>query len=227
MRRLALCFGLVIGGTSVVQAQWVATVLKPPGYYDVTGSGIGSSGAIGVGTASDGSPHALLWTLNSSSFVDLNPQGYSRSSGVAVAGDSQVGKGGFLDGTTVRDHALLWHGTASGAIDLHPSGWDYTVANGASEHSQVGQGTQTGSQENRALLWHGSAQSAIVLAPDGSPWSAAYAATDEYQVGIVEMNQNIRQAALWHGSKESYINLNPIWANESSRSEERRVGKEC
>ncbi|HYR84360.1 MAG TPA: hypothetical protein VE422_09815 [Terriglobia bacterium] len=107
--------------------------------------------------------HALLWSGNAASAVDLHPAGFSSSVANAAADSVQVGSG--FSTSAQHDHALLWTGTASSAIDLNPSGITESMAGGiGSGGAIVGwvSGQPTGNQRH-AFLWLGASRTVVDL----------------------------------------------------------------
>lgn len=60
-------------------------------------------------------PHAILWNGSHSNYVDLHPDGFSRSYARGVNGKTQVGYGS----TGKFAHAIVWNGSPESAQDLH------------------------------------------------------------------------------------------------------------
>src|SRR5207253_927827 len=76
----------------------------------------------GDSTATGGATHALLWSGNAGSAIDLNPTnltGFLYSHALGLGGAQQVGYG-VRTGAS-GNHALLWTGTADSAVDLDPT----------------------------------------------------------------------------------------------------------
>src|SRR5581483_2667551 len=63
-----------------------------------------------------GYPHALLWSGDADSAVDLQPAGFERSQALGLNDAHQVG---YADPGTGA-HAMVWSGTAASAVDLQP-----------------------------------------------------------------------------------------------------------
>jgi len=120
-----------------------------------------------------GDAHAVFWTGNAESVVDLHPGSEDCSSSEAhgVSAGQQVG---FVRcGTTTR--ALLWTGSAQSVVDLHPSGFRSTWAIAVAAGRQVGWG-ETADGLVHALLWNGNADSVVdlhVFLPAGFHYSEA------------------------------------------------------
>jgi hypothetical protein len=99
----------------------------------------------------------MLWHGSAASAIDLNPPGYDRSSGLGIAGTSQVGWGAG-PATGGLQHALLWNSTAASGLDLHSYltglGPNFTssVANGVADNGTI-VGTAYDGNHNYAVLW--------------------------------------------------------------------------
>lgn len=107
--------------------------LTPAGVINAYGVGISSSGNQQVGYADVPAPvgvapptHALVWSGNAQSAVELNPAGYLDSQATATNGVQQIGYAGQGALPNNGEHAFVWSGTAASAIDLGavlPAGW--------------------------------------------------------------------------------------------------------
>jgi hypothetical protein len=99
----------------------------------------------------------MLWHGSAASAIDLNPPGYDRSSGLGIAGTSQVGWGAG-PATGGLQHALLWNSTAASGLDLHSYltglGPNFTssVANGVADNGTI-VGTAYDGNHSYAVLW--------------------------------------------------------------------------
>lgn len=158
------------------------------------------SGASVVGSGNGN--HALLWTGDAASAVDLHPAGFFSSKALGVSNDSQVGVG---DG-----HALLWRGTAASVVDLHPPNFLASRAEDVWGDSQVGAGNTANGKEY-ALLWKGTAASVVSLNPPGFDQSTALGIWEERQVGSGrgDPTGDREHALLWNSTPESAVDLNP------------------
>jgi hypothetical protein len=105
--------------------------------------------------------HAVLWSGNAESAIDLHPAtGYTNSGADAVSGNQEVGNGvSALDG---QRHALLWTGSAASFVDLNPTGLQKSTASGTNGFQQVGVGNYSG-ESAIALVWTGTADSMVDL----------------------------------------------------------------
>jgi hypothetical protein len=120
--------------------------------------GVSAGQQVGSGTLSE-STHALLWSGNAQSVVDLHPPGYFATMAADISGDQQVGTA--MLSVNGPSRALLWSGSAESVVSLHPQGYTSSAANGVAAGQQVGSGTL--SESTHALLWSGSAQSVVDL----------------------------------------------------------------
>jgi hypothetical protein len=130
--------------------------------------GISGNQQVGWGQSGRSNNHALLWSGSASSYVDLNPSGFTESEAFGISGNQQVGFA--VPGTNNYygyDHAVLWSGSASSYVDLNPSGFTQSEALGLSGNQQVGfaePGTNNPiGNITHAVLWSGSANSCVDL----------------------------------------------------------------
>jgi hypothetical protein len=152
--------------------------------------------------------HALLWSGNAESVVDLNPDGCNGSYAYGVDGDYQVGYGYLTP--TQNAHALLWNGSATKYLDLNPSGYSSSLATGISGSQQVGEGWgEISTNEHHALLWNGTAASAVDLNPSGFTSSGASGTNGTQQVGSAKgaTTGGNNHALVWNGTAEDYVDL--------------------
>jgi hypothetical protein len=146
--------GVVWSGTAQSMVR-----LHAPGFSE--GRPVDTDGTTHVGTAyqaQSGQYRAVAWQ-NSSSPIDLHPQGFTDSHAFGVEGFSQVGFG--ETGTSI--HALLWRGSAGSVVDLHPAGYELSVAYSVAGKIQVGSGRTVQPGPDRALAWRGTAASVVDL----------------------------------------------------------------
>jgi hypothetical protein len=151
----------------------------------------------GSGSATGNNDHALLWSGNAASFIDLNPSGFTKSEAHDISGTQQVGYGV----TGGNAHALLWSGSAAGYVDLNPDEFSDSIAYGTNGTQQVGFGYDSVTEKTHALLWSGSAAGFIDLnqfLPDGLD-NATAEAIDGYGniVGYAYDSSDNEHAVLW------------------------------
>ncbi len=218
--RLFCALGAFLTLTSLAttaSAQYTATILNPPPgqpmahIAGVNPGGLFVNSAIGWGTTTSYSAHALLWSNTSStaSAIDLHPPGYSDSYGQGISGSKQVGYG-YVSSTGLS-HALLWSGSAASTIDLNPAGFTDSYAYMIYGNKQAGTGKLATTSRYHALLWSGSAASAIDLHPAYLSESYAIGVYGSQQVGFGygPGTGYFYRALLWSGTAASVVNLNP------------------
>ena len=204
--------GQVVGGNASGAFLWTATGgMQNLGFGAV---GINNNGQFVGSGYTGGQTHAMLWTGTGGSYVDLNPSGFSESTGEGISGPQQVG-GGSGSATGGQSHALLWSGTAGSFVDLNPSGFTESGGYGISGTQQVGIGETVGLNYH-ALLWSGTAGSYVDLNPSGFWYSQAMGISGTQQVGFGLATGSQRHALLWSGTAESYVDLNPSGLTGSS-----------
>jgi hypothetical protein len=201
--RRSFAVACVAATCAVVQAQYTAQILNPPGssvsraWGAYNGRQIGHAGGTSIQTAA-------LWSGTPASAIPLGPPGYSISYGLGIGGNQQVGMAsGAPTGNAL--HAMLWTGTAASYVDLNPSGHDHSVAYATDGQFQAGQAAAAGIIH--AMMWSGSAVSAVDLNPIGYDSSHAYGAWNGQQIGIGTVG-GVDHALLWSGSAASAIDLN-------------------
>ena len=145
---------------------YTATLLHPDDFIDTNGIGASNASQVGYGYMPDftGGSHALLWTGNANSYVDLHPNTFTSSYASAATDTKQLGygEGPSTGGNT---HALLWSGTAGSVVDLNPAGFDISYGHDVDGTHQVGYGFNTTDFVSHALLWSGTAASNVDLNP--------------------------------------------------------------
>jgi uncharacterized membrane protein len=109
------------GGQSSAAIDLDPTALDIDSSYAYGISGDGQQ-QVGVGNASGGPLHAIVWDGDAQSAVDLNPLvGYISSEALGTNGQEQVGDALYKlsdECNCTRHHAMLWDGTAQSAVDL-------------------------------------------------------------------------------------------------------------
>lgn len=165
----------------------------------------------GGGAATDNETHAILWNGNTSSLVDLHPDGYDYSFAGSVHGKNQVG---WVGGPSSQ-HAALWQGTAESFVDLNPEGFSSSNAYGISETHQVGWAFRKDPHGDHAMIWNGTPESFVDLHPEHYLQSRAYEISGSFQVGYAINGRGEVHAALWGGSAESFVDLHPPGFNTS------------
>jgi len=217
--------------------------LNPPGFvysaiFDTDGQ---QQVGHGTGAATGFARHALIWSGDPASYVDLHPGGiWSDSIARATAGGQQVGNiNSFYQGdsnsTFSLEHAALWSGSAESVVDLHPpfDDCDRSWAEDTDGAQQVGYGHFDAPEDNlsyRALLWKGSADSAVILHPTGFTHSFAQGVSGGEQVGWAFDalgGDGYDRALLWHGSAESVVSLHPdgyLWTSAYATNGSEQVG---
>lgn len=212
--RSALVVILLVGYWTAVSARpaagrsYAVRVFEPAGIFAASGNGLSAGDIVGsgVGPATGGYSHALLFPQGADEPIDLHPvSGYVDTSVEGVSGDTEVGWGSIAFPPVT--HALLWRGSAESVIDLHPDGYSSSYGWDASSDTQVGSGSVgcCGSSTNHALFWRGSAASAVDLHPDGYTSSTALGASEGVQVGWA--HQNAKHAVMWRGTADSMVEL--------------------
>lgn len=198
-----------------------ATVLHPiSGIEQSTAEDVSANTQVGlgVGTATGGISHALLWRGIPASVVDLHPAGYTATRGAGAWDEYQVGQGTIQQGIFSYIRALLWNGTPDSVVDLHPTNPSFSLFKNSQAlaihgNTQVGELWGDHSDTRRAVMWHGSAVSAINLHPTGYRNSIALDTFMNFQVG-----EGDGRALLWNGSAASVVVLHPS-GYERSRAE--------
>lgn len=209
---------LLAGPLRISEARsYAVKVFDPDGIVAASGNGVSAGNIVGsgVGTATGGYSHALLFPNGADEPIDLHPaSGYVDTSVEGASGDTQVGWGSVDFGT--KTHALLWRGSAESFVDLHPGGYASSYAWDASNDTQVGRGTIgcCGQSVSHALLWRGSAASVVDLTPSGYSSSVAYGASETTQVGFAAANAPAH-AVLWRGTADSLVDLHPAGVRAS------------
>ena len=110
--------------------------------------------------------HAVRWSGNAASAVDLHPAGFDASEALATNG-LQEGGWGYIAASGSPLHALLWYGTSATVVDLHPVAYTQTRVTALTATQQVGEGWVgapgvVGSVRH-ALVWSGSADTVVDL----------------------------------------------------------------
>lgn len=220
---LACAVGLMLH-LPEAKAQYHASVLYetsvPAG---VSGSkfsnfNLGAGGQlVGLGTVS-GNQHALLWSSQSPTAIDLHPASlgsFATSGAIGTNGTQQVGWGDVQINGGFQERALMWNGSAASAVDLTPTNLgmvNYALASGTDGSHQMGY--YASSAGEHAVLWNGSADSAVDLNPTNiSGISQSYGLGVQggsqvgYGAGTVTGNE--AHALLWSGTANSAVDLNP------------------
>ncbi len=109
--------------------------------------------------------HAMMWTGQAASFVDLHPLGYDASEALATNGPQQ---GGWVYTALGGQHAAMWSGTAASFVDLAPAGFVDSKVTALTDTQQVGEGwTGAGAFQagavRHALVWNGSGDTVVDL----------------------------------------------------------------
>jgi len=210
--RKSLVTAVAIVLSSISWAQYQAVLLHPSGFSfsEAYSGGAGQQVGHGIGPATGGNEHALLWAGSAGSLVDLNPSGFSYSSANGAFAGNQVGAAG---GPAIGNlpHAMLWSGTAASRVDLHPSGYDGSEARGIRGSQQVGNALLSAGVVSHAMVWTGSAASAVDLHPAGYDSSYALATDGLHQVGYAygTSTGSFEHAILWSGTAGSAVDLTP------------------
>jgi hypothetical protein len=211
--------GMFVGDYAVWLPNGTAIDLYDPlagEALDNTVKVLGTDGVRQIGSAPFVGPHAFIWNSAPDSFIDLNPAGWTNSTGYGIDGDHQVGsasnsvgQGGGLE------HAMTWNNSAASAVDLNPSAFLDSRAYGTDGVHQVGLGYNGSGAAFQALLWSGTSASAVNLNPSAFAQSQAYAVHGNQQVGEGDLAAGGTHALLWSGSAASAIDLNPTGFNGS------------
>jgi hypothetical protein len=174
---------------------------------------------IGFWSAGGGSKiGAVMWRLREDGQleeIELHPDGFTKTYGMALGGDAQVGFGApkVKKGERERDHALIWRGSKNVKI-LKSSGEQDAFAYGTDGTQHVG---RIGRQ---AALWQDDDAEPIILATK-APGSEAQSVRDGQQVGTV-WKGFFSRAALWNGKPDAHVDLTPAgfetgWAADCAR----------
>ncbi|MFI5386144.1 MAG: PEP-CTERM sorting domain-containing protein [Fimbriimonadales bacterium] len=196
------CTAFVACGLHEARAQFVATILNPPGSSVSRGWGayggkeVGQAGGLSIQTAA-------LWSGTGASAIALGPTGWT-STAFGIGPGQQVGTGSGA-GTGFAFHALMWTGTAASIVDLNPAGYDVSAAYATDGTYQTGQATAGG--VIHAMRWSGTSGSAVDLNPAGFTESHAYGAWAGNQVGVGTVG-GVSHALTWGGSAASANDLN-------------------
>ncbi|MEI7576940.1 MAG: PEP-CTERM sorting domain-containing protein [Armatimonadota bacterium] len=206
MRFLSSLFaGLVLSGFAA--AQLVPTILTPTGYGATGATGVTGATQFGFAFPSgSGFSHPITWNGSSTSYVDLQPTGFSGGAVIAADSSSQVG---FASNSTNNgdSRAFLWTGTASSGIDLGPTGATFSRANAVAGGVQVGAAT-FGTAE-RAYSWTGTQASATDIHPTGYSRSRAMGTNGTQHFGWGTLTGVGNRAILWTGVGNTVLDLNP------------------
>ena len=116
-----------------------------------------------------GAVHALLWNSGLTSYVDLNPTGFSSSEARGITENQMIIGFGRGPATNNLTHALVWNGTAESAIDLHPS----LVALDALFRESIATGISDDGTIVGAATDSSGAKYAVIWSPIPEPGSAA------------------------------------------------------
>jgi hypothetical protein len=165
--------------------------------------------------------HAMMWSGNPNSSVDLHAGGAVYSRGRGVNGNEQVGE---IDNSPTTDpddgvissarQAVLWHGTAASMVNLNPAGYLASAAlatNGTQEGGWAAPSLATGIH---AMMWSGSAATAVDLQPAGFTDTRVTALSLTMQVGdgwvggAAHSLTAHRHALAWTGTAASALDLN-------------------
>jgi hypothetical protein len=187
------------------RAGWVVRRLHPANAQSSYANDVSGNSVVGEINA-----RAVLWTLDTGTYVELHPPGALYSRTIAVDGGQQVGEV-TLDSTYGgRKVAALWSGTAGSFVNLTGS-MGSGCASGVSETRQVGfrmEGMPI------ATMWTGSAASLIDFGhPDGGGLGEITAIDRDQQVGIWD-----HHAVLWNNAPDRRVDLHPANAGSSSRA---------
>ena len=214
--------------SAIINQHYVMIDLTPAGATTSSAAAMSSTqqgGSAGfLSAAGLAETHAIVWSGDANSYVDLGVGSINGMSDVQQVGAS-------------NNHAALWNGSAASYIDLNPGLWTQSIAYGVANGQQVGvaQRQQVCAEKKGAcsssgtylvihpFLWAGSADSAIDLAPSNLPFAAAGTALNTdgiQQVGYVQQVLGFNafggaQAAVWSGSGASTVLLHPANSSES------------
>lgn len=195
---------------------YIAIILSPgSGFESAQGAGMDDYSLVGSAMAPTKHSHAILWSGDQRTPMDLNPEGFNTTRANDCFNLHQVGIGvGPI--TDNHWHAILWQGTAESYIDLTPSGFTSTLANACNDTQQVGagNGSATGGKSH-ALLWSGTPESCVDLNPTGFDYSGAYDLNGDRQVGWASAG-GISHGMLWNGTAASYVDLHPVGFTQST-----------
>jgi hypothetical protein len=205
-----LVFGASLAVATMAQvspaADYVAKILRAPGFDDVFLRAASGLSVGGSGRGSSAGYHALLWTGGAT--VDLQPQGIFNTEVYGMDGGSQVGIG--TDPVSGHARAVLWHGARQNMVNLHPTGYEGSYGRDVDGTTQVGEAT-IGNSEH-AVMWQGSAASVVDLHPAGFFWSSARGVDGAVQVGAAGPGPAVPakpHALMWMGSAASVVDLHP------------------
>jgi len=150
-------------------------------------------------------PHAMLWS--GSTGIDLNPDGYTKSSALATDGLQQVGYGLIGPGMgTGLSQPLLWNGSANAVNLIQGTSWDLGRATGVSNGQQVGYAANLGGSF-QAMLWSGNASSGTDLNPTGFASSQATAIASGFVAGQATTAGQVTHAVVWTVANGNVTNL--------------------
>lgn len=199
----------VWAGATSSEAQWLWTELHPAGANYSWVAGAGSSTNQAGYVQETFFFHAAAWSGTSGSWVDLHPEGASRSFAYDASILHQVGYAKL----GLHDRPILWSGSAVGYVDLTPPAWQAGRALGATDPYQVGYVHVAGFEH--AALWSGTPTSWVDLHPSGATESHAEAVCGNFQGGFAVYNVYVPKAVMWSGSAASAVLLHPANATES------------
>lgn len=203
----ACAFSLVASA----RADWTVNVFGSSAPLGLTYAN-GSDGFVSAGydEGAFGSRHAGIWFGGQGGFLDLHPEGYTRSQINGAGEGRQVGQASSgIAGA--EEHAILWDGTSEGFVDLSPS-WSpqYSVGFNTAFNQQVGISSLGGFTQ--ATLWTGTAASAVNLNPAGFETSVATGTDGTRQAGTAWNGSGfsaVTHAGMWSGTAASWVDLHP------------------
>lgn len=196
---------------STARSEWTVSVFGSSAPLGLAYAN-GSDGFVAAGydDGAFGSRHAGIWFGGQGGFIDLHPEGYSRSQINGAGEGRQVGQA-TTGVAGAEEHAILWDGTSTGFVDLSPS-WSpqYSVGFDTSFNQQVG--ISALGEFSQATMWTGTAASAINLHPVGFESSVAHATDGTNQAGSAWNGfgfSAFTHAGRWSGSAASWVDLHP------------------
>lgn len=146
-------FALMWSGT----AASVVELLPPEGFNASMALGLAPGQQVGeASNAGQPGTHAVLWTDDPDSAVDLHPDGFSSSSAVDTNGLFQVGTVTEGTGAAQRLRAAAWAGSADSFVNLHvllPDDYTRSGAVGINERGDVYGFAADGAGTEHQVIW--------------------------------------------------------------------------
>lgn len=214
---LALLIGAASGFAQMYNLVELGTITGGAGAgavaFDITVSGQ----IVGSGGLTNGVGHAVVWTNNSSSPIDLgtftisNSLAYAMNASGTIVGFAQFSPGSF----TV---AAVWTNTHSAPMELANFGSNPGEARSINSAGQiVGYSQVANMGEHHATFWTNSASGAIDLGTLGGDNSDAQIINSSGQIaGSAQYTVSKAHAVFWTNSRSAPIDLGTLGGSNSA-----------